>query len=352
MEYNRALFQSTYFTYIQENCPLLDNWFRKYNDKYILTIDNTNPRVYKKERTKYLNLFGGYKYFKTDKRDLDRIKKGNEGVNFIWNHVKRFWVSGNDAYFKYNQKWIRKMICGNKMKTLLYLKGKMGRGKTAIVNFLKKVLGEHICMTLSNDATFMTEFNGSLQGMALCCLDEIVQDFDSFKSLYNKLKPYITDETMSYRNLYEKLKVLLNMTSFIMTGNYDMLKLDDPNKGDDRRICINDVFDFLETIEYCKKLDKYLDDLNVQYAFFWDCIDNCDNEFNELNELKLLPVSETKKQMIAQSLDTCTQFLKSIVNNEIYINKKIKPIILFDAYTRHMKDSNDKKTSLNKHSFQ
>lgn len=58
---------------------------------------------------------------------------------------------------------------------------------------------------------------------------------------YNKLKPYITDETMTYRNLYEKLKTMLNLTSFIMGGNYDMLKLDDPTKGEDRRIKINDV---------------------------------------------------------------------------------------------------------------
>lgn len=351
LEYNQATFTSTYLKYIGNNCPLLKLWFDSYSKKVVLTINNTQPRTFSSDGTNYLNLFAGYKNCKTAERDLESIERGKEGVKFILNHIKRFWVSSNEKYYIYNMKWIYKLVSGYKMKTMLYLKGKMGRGKTAIVNFLKKVLGAHLCLTLSNDATFMTEFNGSLLGMALCCLDEIVHDFDSFRSLYNKLKPYITDETMSYRNLYEKIKVLQNMTSFIMTGNYDMLKLDDPSKGDDRRICVNDVYDFQETKEYCVKLDAYLENHDVQYAFFWHCIDNCDHDFNELIELKQLPASETKKQMISQSLDSCTLYLKSIVNDAEYMNKDIKPTTLYDHYNDFMKAQNDKKTCLNKQSF-
>jgi hypothetical protein len=178
----------------------------------------------------------------------------------------------------------------------------------------------------------MTEFNGSLLGVGLCLLDEIVHDFGSFKSLYNKLKPYITDDTMSYRNLYEKLKQLLNMTSFIMSGNYDMLKLDDPTKGEDRRIKINDVSETLKNEEYAKQLDKYLIDEDVIYAFFWDCIDNFDSEFNELHELKKLPMTETKKNMIVLSLDSSICYLKSKINDGSIMNNYIKPKDLYENY--------------------
>jgi hypothetical protein len=59
-----------------------------------------------------------------------------------------------------------------------------------------------------------------------------------------------------------------------MTGNYYMLKLDDPSKGDDRRIKVNDVSDEVKDRQYCDLLDKYVRDPDVQYAFFWDCIDH------------------------------------------------------------------------------
>jgi hypothetical protein len=220
LEYNYSNFNSTFYKYFPENIRI---WFDKYYIKHVLTIDNTKDRCYKLDDTNYLNLFAGFRFNRKEERDTKRIKAGQKGVQFIWNHIKCIWNSNNEVNFKYDQNWIRKLMSGYKLCTMLYLKGKMGQGKTIIVNFLKQILGMHICLTLSYDSPFMTEFNGSLLGKAFVCLDEIVHDFDSFKSLYNKLKPYITDHTMSYRNLYERLKQLLNMNSFIMTGNYDML---------------------------------------------------------------------------------------------------------------------------------
>jgi hypothetical protein len=346
LEYNNANFNSTYQKYFGEH---MKTWFEKYSRKYVLSIDNTRPRTYKLNGTNYLNLFSGYKFSKTDKKDQKRIDAGKEGVKFIWNHIYEIWNSGNDECYKYDRKWIRKLINGHKLCTMIYLKGKMGRGKTAIVKFIMRVLGEHTTLTISNDAPFMTEFNGSLVGITLCLLDEIVHDFNSFKSLYNKLKPYITDATMSYRNLYEKLKQLMNITSFILCGNYDMLRLDDPTKGEDRRTKVNDVKDEVKDEEYCNKLDYYLTNEDVIYSFYWDCIENYE-EFNEGQELKKLPITETKKNMIILSLDSSINFLKSSINDKSLMNKYIKPVELYLEYELYIND-NDKKGKLNKQHF-
>ena len=348
LEYTKTNFMSTYGTYFEEHIGI---WFSKYSRKVVLTIDNTQERIFNKNGTNYLNLFSGYKFSKNDKKDLARIEKGRAGVEFIWNHIYEIWNSGNKQCFEYDKKWIRKLINGFKMKTMLYLKGKMGRGKTTIVKFIMRVLGMHTCLTLSNDAPFMTEFNGSLIGISLCLLDVIIHDFNAFSSLYNKLKPYITDDTMAYRNLYEKLKQLMNLTSFIMSGNYDMLKLDDPTKGDDRRIKVSDVADVIKDLEYCKLLDAYLADEDVMYSFYWDSIDNYE-EFNEGQELKLLPITETKKNMIVKSLDTSILFLKYIINDKELMNTHIKPKELYEVYCQYIKDSPDnKKFMLNKETF-
>jgi hypothetical protein len=352
-EYTKTDFQSTFYAYFPEEIMV---WFRQYSTKVTLSLDNYKPRSYKEKADNgswqhFLNLFSGYKYDKFSVRDQDRINKGKVGVAFIWGHIEHIWNSGNAANFEYDRHWIRKLIAGFKLKTMIYLKSKMGRGKGKITTFIMNVLGKQVCLPLNNDKPFTGEFNGSLLGKAFVVLDEIVHDFDDFVSLYNQLKPYITEPEISYRNLYERLKALRNITSFIMTGNYDMLKLDDPSKGDDRRIKVNEVSDLIKDREYCDKLDAYCEDEDVMYAFFWDCIDNHDKTWNELQELKSLPITETKIQMIQQSLDTATMFFKGAVNDVIIMDAMIKPRVLYNRYSEWMKVNEPKKKTLNSTSF-
>ncbi|MDR3549868.1 MAG: DUF5906 domain-containing protein, partial [Candidatus Babeliales bacterium] len=349
-EYANADFCTTFKNYFPDE---IKAWFDKYSTKFTLTLDNSKPRSYKSNGSNFLNLFSGFRFDKHGLRDEERIKKGIDGVKFIWNHIYEIWNTGNKQNFEYDQNWVRKMVAGFKLNTLIYLKSKMGKGKGKITTFFMNVLGKQVCIPLNNDKPFTGEFNGSLLGKAFCLLDEIVHDFDDFKTLYNQLKPYITEPNMSYRNLYEKLKTLTNVTSFIMSGNYDMLKLDDPSKGDDRRIKVNEVSNEVKNQNYCDLLDGYCENEDVMYAFFWDCIDNHNPEWNELAELKLLPITETKIQMIQQSLDTVTLFFKSIVNSEEWMNTYVKPKEFYSYYVDWMStdDTVKLKKPMNSSSF-
>lgn len=347
-EYSCTDFNSTFQKYFKED---IQTWFNSYSKKYTLEIDNTKPRTYTEDGTNYLNLFSGYRFNKNDVRDEERIKKGKDGVDFIWNHILHIWNSSDVVQFKYDQNWIRKLIAGFKMTTMLYLKSKMGRGKGKIINFIMEILGKQVCLPLTNDKCFTGEFNGPLMGMAFCCLDEIVQNNDLFMSLYNILKPYITEPTMSYRNLYEKIKSLMNLTSFIMTGNSPMLKLDSSASGDDRRLKVNQMSDEVKDRAYCEKLDAYVIDEDVIYSFFWDCIDNHDSKWNEQAELKLLPMTETKEEMVQQSLDTFEQYLKAEVNNCYTMDVLIKPSDLYAKYEAWVSTKLKRSTPLNYTSF-
>jgi hypothetical protein len=92
--------------------------------------------------------------------------------------------------------------------------------------------------------------------------------------------------------------------------------------------------------------------LDVQYSFYYDCVDNIDKSFNEATELKLLPISETKKTMIVQSLDSATTYFKSIVNSSTMMNVDIKPKELFNDYKRYIDTKADnKKFAMNSTSF-
>lgn len=346
-EYTVEQFNSTYKTYFPEYIKL---WFDSYSSKYILTMNNERERHYKEDGHNYLNLFSGYRFSKHDKPDEERIKRGNSGVEFIWNHIKDQFCSNDEQVFLNYKNAIMKMICGKKIEILIYMKGKMGKGKGKITNFLKQVIGLPSAMTLSNDSCFMKDFNGSLMGQALVVLDEICHNFDDFKSLYNALKPYITEPEITYRNLYAAHKQLKNVSSFIMTGNYDMLKLDGPDKGSDRRILVCPMSDEIKSYQYCNTLDRFVASDDVQYSFFWYCQRNQVVDWNELEELKKLPITEEKKTMIQHSLDTVTMFLKSYVNDPC-INKPMKPRDLHRKYESYINEESGKNKPMGKVSF-
>ena len=207
--------------------------------------------------------------------------------------------------------WLCKLVSGKKLKTMIYLMGKQGIGKSSVIKLFIKVLGLQTCVILNNEDCFTGQFNGPLLAKALVLLDEICHNFNDFNGLYNKIKPYITEDHISYRNLYEKLKTLKNLSSFIMSGNHPMLKLEDESKGTDRRLKVDDCDNVLKDAEYYEKLKLYTDNNeDVEYAMYWYCIDNHNKDFNELSELKKLPMTETKKQMVRQALITATIFLK------------------------------------------
>jgi hypothetical protein len=125
-EYTVDQFNSTYQKYFPEYIKL---WFDSYSSKYILTMNNERERYYKEGGHNYLNLFSGYRFSKHDKPDEERIKRGNSGVEFIWNHIKDQFCSNDEQVFLNFKNAIMKMICGTKIEVLIYIRSKMGKGK-------------------------------------------------------------------------------------------------------------------------------------------------------------------------------------------------------------------------------
>ena len=350
-EYDKKSFNDTFGAFIKENNPFVHKWYKSYSVKYVLTMSLAQPRTFQdKHRINHFNLFAGYKYDKRDERDEARIERGKEGLEFMLNHLKEVLNSGNEQNYEYDRNWIIKLINGNKMKTMLYYKSKQGTGKSSFVTLIKNALGVKNFLPVTDEKHITGEFNGSLMGKALVYLDEVVHDYDSAKSLLNRLKVFITEDMVSYRNLFKSLQESLNVSSFIMTGNFDGIKLDDFSTGKDRRVKIADVLEELKDQGYYDLLKKYSTSEDVAYALFWYCIDNYDPEFDELSELKKLPLTKTKENMIRQSLGTIITFLKHFVHNED-CDKHIKPKDFYKIYKEYMTTELGGRALLNKNSF-
>ena len=112
------------------------------------------------------------------------------------------WNSDVDENYKYDHDWLCKLVSGKKLKTMIYLMGNQGIGKSSVIELFIKILGLQTCVILNNEDCFTGQFNGPLLAKALVLLDEICHNFNDFNSLYNKIKPYVTEDHISYRNLY------------------------------------------------------------------------------------------------------------------------------------------------------
>ena len=148
-EYSKADFNSTFYNYFPKEIAI---WFSQYSTKVTLSLDNHRPRAYKENGQYFLNLFSGYRHDRNSTKDQARVDKGAAGVAFIWDHIHHIWNSGNEANFNYDRHWIRKLIAGFKLRTMIYLKSKMGRGKGKVTTFLMNVLGKQVCLPLNNDS--------------------------------------------------------------------------------------------------------------------------------------------------------------------------------------------------------
>jgi hypothetical protein len=75
---------------------------------------------YTKYLMDYLNLFSGYRFSKFDAPDEARIQRGQAGVDFILNHIKNQFCSNVIPIYDNVINAIKKMVCGKKLKILIY----------------------------------------------------------------------------------------------------------------------------------------------------------------------------------------------------------------------------------------
>lgn len=330
-------------------------YFEKYSlNVYHIVVNQQMPRIYEKNDVLYLNLFQGYK-FDGKQRNKEICDKNKDKVKFIWDHIHKIWCNNNDIYFKEIKNWICALLVGKrKLKTAIYLKGKMGIGKGKICDLLTWIIGNLNCITLINEHAFTGQFNGQLAGKTFVNLNEIVNSHDDFVSLYNRLKAWITDDMMTFRDLYSKPICLQNLCSFILSGNHDMFKLEN-GSGNDRRFIIVDTSDNMPNDDYLSKLNEYcITDDKVKEAFYWDCVDNYDVNYNEQISIKKLPISQTKQTMILKTLSIVTQYLKDrLIDPDFFIDPFVKRHFHADYLSWHQARQKIMKTRnpVNAHDF-
>jgi Family of unknown function (DUF5906) len=301
----------------------LSKWFLEEDfEKARIGSNITKPLMYQDKAGLYINTFGGYK-FETCPENPSQKQK--EGVQKIWQHMYEVLCSSNKECFEYVKLWISHMINGRKMKTALYFKSQEGTGKGIFISFLyNKVLGRRITLVTSNPSCLTGSFNGELEGKILLILEELrCATASEWNVMSNRLKAYITEETIDITEKYKSSYNADNNLNIILVSNHDAVR----TSKDDRRYLIVDVSNHrIGDTEYFDMLGQLTNDDSIAEWFYWDCKQyaEANPKFNEDQGLRNI-TTETKQDNIIDNLHSLYKYIKTnyvlkMNNFDVYLN--------------------------------
>jgi hypothetical protein len=101
----------------------------------------------------------------------------SEAVQFLLDHIKTVWTSGNEKHFKYIVSWLAHKIQKPQQKIgvqILIKSYSQGAGKGSIYEFLRfHVFGLPFLRSVSNIKAFLSNFNADTETSLICCLEEL-----------------------------------------------------------------------------------------------------------------------------------------------------------------------------------
>lgn len=123
---------------------------------------------------------------------------------------------------------------GKQIHWAMVLQGVQGDGKTFFYELMKNVLGYNNCKTI-NVEQLEEKFTKWSEGACMVFIEELKLDNYRKYEILNKLKPYITNPTVSVRKMQTDSYEAVNTTNYFALTNFkDAIPIDE----NDRRYCV------------------------------------------------------------------------------------------------------------------
>lgn len=179
--------------------------------KYHHLIESNGVKFYS-EKVEEISLFRGYKIKPEKNEDLSA---------FFVQFVKDLTASENDDIYAELLNWAA-FICQNPAGmtgTVPILTGKQGCGKSTLANVFFKLFAPY-SEKLNTLASISSQFTGNLEGKKFIQIEEIENVSEFSSNIENKLKGYITDDTICIEKKGLERYTAENVANFIGTSNY------------------------------------------------------------------------------------------------------------------------------------
>lgn len=229
---------------------------------------------------KVVNLYREYKHIAQYDEDKAR--------NVITTHLEHLLSEAQDR--KLFLDWMAHQIQnpGQLVRFIPTIVGTQGDGKTTLYEMVDRALGLGNSFVIDQDDLMNSQFNDWSNNGAVASIEEIrLEGKDKYK-IYNKMKPFITNKTVSVKRKHLPLVNATNVTNYIAFSNFkDCIPLSEA----DRRFWVlftsyvdAGLFDKEKFAPYFQELYDYLDSPEGA-AGIYHALKNhtISEEFKELN---------------------------------------------------------------------
>lgn len=198
---------------------------------------------------------------------------------------------------------------GERINHALVIQGRQGIGKDSFLHAVQKVLGDQNVSQVTLQHV-ESQFNDWLFGKQLVIFQEMLAA--GRRSVYNKVKTYITDPLHTINAKHLPLRRVHNRANYIFLSNYKHALSIDPS---DRRMWVWYSQMTPREPAYYNRFYKWLADKRSAHHLF-DWLLRYDT--SKFNPTAPPPMTDAKRQMIKASSSEVEQFLREAADNHAW----------------------------------
>lgn len=287
-----------------------DWFFYKFSEHfYDLVFQLDKPRIFQENNINCVNLFEGtrFSYDKTKDKLLvnDNFK---EKLNFVLDHIRNIWCKQEDELSEFVINWIVKAVSLKKLNTYICVLGDQGTGKSVIVDMIRFCIGRKATFSSSSPKILLPDtFNGMLSGKVLMCMEEMpMHSAAIWNNVAEGIKNIVTNPTIVIEYKHKDQIEVDNCINLFIITNHTPGKIGD---GDRRQVLLQTSNEKHGDYKYYEKLGNICKDAEFQELFYYWC-NRMDRTVPDSFCHKNAPISDLKKDIICDNLESVASFLK------------------------------------------
>jgi len=275
------------------------------------------------------NLWSGFAAKQTERKD--------ERLEIMLSFIKEIWASNDEIYYNYILSWLAGLVQNTKSinKTALVMISQPGCGKDTLVDFLELVLGRHAITRKTGISSIVQKHNKSLEAKRLVVINEMSSTREEFKSNFDRLKSFISDESIEIEPKGVNAYQINNIGNYLLFSNHpDSLCIE---RGDRRYAMFEMSNNKRNNLEYFTKLRNECFNSDVADAFYSYLM-----SFTMCN-LFSIPVTQLQEEAKLISMSSVEKFLLEIKNGEVEFNEdQVSGADFYARYVLWCQQSNER----------
>jgi len=270
-----------------------------------ITCDLDNDSV---KKTSF-NLWGGFLASRVDLTSLSPPVQ--EGLDMMKDFLLKVWSNNDSENYRYIISWFAGLFTNTTgiNRSALVMVSTQGCGKNTMTDFMKNIINTSNVAEFNGISGIVQKHNTAAQNIRLGVINEMSSTKEEFRSSFDKLKPFISDECIQIEPKGVNPYKIKNIGNYILFTNHpDSIIVEDS----DRRYAIFQMSDcYMNNVPYFTQLRKMCFNRAVADAFYTYLLD-----FAETVPLSIIPNTELRQEMKLVSKSSVEKFIDYVYDGE------------------------------------